>query len=292
MATSTKKTNSNRKNAKKSTGPKTAHGKEIVAKNRLTHGLRSIRPVLPGTEDADAWQHHSDAILAELAPVGSVEFALAQRVAFGFWRLARCAEVERRILSALRARARLGAIEYRLYVEKIDEFMDLPGEESLRRFRTEAQKAQTLKLTWETVTTGSDQDEIAEDYANALIWNVLPESLEEQFDADYSNWPPATVGEARAIVGWIADQTGKEAEEIVAARLSAASEEAARLDRIFERMDKAAAIAEDLAMLGGDQISTLSRYETTIHRALLRDIHELQRLQTIRSGAIGNSPPE
>src|SRR5262245_318242 len=40
----------NRANAKKSTGPRTLEGKEIVARNAIRHGLTSRSPLLPGDD--------------------------------------------------------------------------------------------------------------------------------------------------------------------------------------------------------------------------------------------------
>ena len=43
----------NRKNAKKSTGPKTAEGKEKVSKNAAKHGLFAAEAVITGENPAD-----------------------------------------------------------------------------------------------------------------------------------------------------------------------------------------------------------------------------------------------
>src|SRR5205807_2233012 len=69
-------------------------GKAIVAGNALKHGLRSPRPVVTGLESAEQWEVHREAIVADLAPVGAVEAALAERAALYLWRLGRCADHE------------------------------------------------------------------------------------------------------------------------------------------------------------------------------------------------------
>jgi len=51
--TSEKKAQSNRRNALKSTGPKTPEGKDAVRLNALKHGLLSQEILLPG-EDEEA----------------------------------------------------------------------------------------------------------------------------------------------------------------------------------------------------------------------------------------------
>jgi hypothetical protein len=49
--------------------------------------------VVPG-EDAAAWETHRAAIVQDLAPVGALEEALADRIALGLWRLRRVAAYE------------------------------------------------------------------------------------------------------------------------------------------------------------------------------------------------------
>jgi hypothetical protein len=83
----------NRKNASRSTGPKTPSGKGRSSRNALRHGLRSDLAVLP-FEQADAWERHRDGVIRSLAPVGTLEEALAFRVALCLWRLQRVAVYE------------------------------------------------------------------------------------------------------------------------------------------------------------------------------------------------------
>jgi hypothetical protein len=92
-STTPKKNAANRKNAALSTGPKTAAGKLVASKNALVHGLRSVAPVVPG-ESAEDWEAHRAGIVAALAPVGTLEAELAERVASLAWRLRRATAYE------------------------------------------------------------------------------------------------------------------------------------------------------------------------------------------------------
>jgi hypothetical protein len=74
-------------------GPRTAAGKAKIAVNALTHGISSIRPVVP-SESSNDWETHLRLIVESLAPVGPVETALAERVASAIWRLRRVAAYE------------------------------------------------------------------------------------------------------------------------------------------------------------------------------------------------------
>ncbi|OWK34180.1 hypothetical protein [Fimbriiglobus ruber] len=90
---SDKRRTANRRNAEKSTGPKTPAGRAKVAGNALAHSLDSARTVLPG-ESAAAWDQHRAGVMTSLAPVGELEVALADRVAACLWRLRRVVAYE------------------------------------------------------------------------------------------------------------------------------------------------------------------------------------------------------
>src|SRR5947207_5604298 len=68
----------NRRNAQKSTGPKTPEGKSRSRFNALKHGLTAKTVVLPG-EDADAFQGRLDAWTVDLAPRNDLEQGLVER---------------------------------------------------------------------------------------------------------------------------------------------------------------------------------------------------------------------
>lgn len=91
--TPTRKTAANKRNAARSTGPKTAAGKAIARLNATSHGLRAASPVVPG-EDPSAWEAFRESMVADLAPVGMLELELAERVALLSWRLRRVSTFE------------------------------------------------------------------------------------------------------------------------------------------------------------------------------------------------------
>jgi len=64
--TSQKRIDANRRNACKSTGPRTPEGKSRSRFNRLQHGLAATVPVLPG-EDPAAFQARVDAVVESFA---------------------------------------------------------------------------------------------------------------------------------------------------------------------------------------------------------------------------------
>jgi hypothetical protein len=91
--TSEKKAEANRRNALKSTGPKTPEGKDAVRLNALKHGLLSQEILLPG-EDEEALRELSERLRAELQPVGELENLLVDQIIASYWRLRRLGRVE------------------------------------------------------------------------------------------------------------------------------------------------------------------------------------------------------
>ena len=65
--TSSKRAEANRRNAQKSTGPRTAAGKDRARFNAVKHGMRAKTVILPG-EDPDALQARLDAWTNDLQP--------------------------------------------------------------------------------------------------------------------------------------------------------------------------------------------------------------------------------
>ena len=91
--TSEKKAEANRRNALKSTGPKTPEGKAAVRLNALKHGLLSQEILLPG-EDEEALRELGERLRDELQPVGELENLLVDRIIASYWRLRRLGRVE------------------------------------------------------------------------------------------------------------------------------------------------------------------------------------------------------
>ena len=90
---SDKKIEANRRNAQRSTGPKTSAGKTRAAQNAITHGLTARRFLLPW-EDAEAFADLIAGFDAEYCPMGAVETALVYEAAGCTWRLQRAHEME------------------------------------------------------------------------------------------------------------------------------------------------------------------------------------------------------
>jgi len=90
----------NRRNAGKSTGPRTLQGKAVVAQNAIKHGLLARQNVMRG-EDPQEFEHLRDRMLAELVPAGTTESTLAERIVSLSWRLKRAERLQNEVLDYL-----------------------------------------------------------------------------------------------------------------------------------------------------------------------------------------------
>src|SRR5690242_14115113 len=105
---SERKRNANRQNARLSTGPRSAAGKERSRWNALKHGLLA-RDLNAGfwpyiNEDQDVLESHIKALVNHFCPVGPVEGMLVESIAQCYWR-------QRRIQQAENAKIRLALMD-------------------------------------------------------------------------------------------------------------------------------------------------------------------------------------
>ena len=83
----------NRRNALRSSGPRTAAGKAVARDNALKHGFLSRHLIIEGESEED-FQQLLDELMAEYRPVGVVETGLVEQVAICLWRKARFVRAE------------------------------------------------------------------------------------------------------------------------------------------------------------------------------------------------------
>jgi len=83
--TTEKQIRANRRNAKKSTGPKTRKGKARSSQNAVTHGLSAESVLLPG-EDPEEYARYAEEMRAAFQPQGPVEKDLVEKLISSGWR--------------------------------------------------------------------------------------------------------------------------------------------------------------------------------------------------------------
>jgi hypothetical protein len=103
--TSLKQIEANRRNALKSTGPKTLEGKEHSRCNAVRHGL-TAETVIAVLEDSDDYQAFEAAVIYDYNAETAVERELALRLASVLWRLRRATGMETAIFDSATEDAR------------------------------------------------------------------------------------------------------------------------------------------------------------------------------------------
>ena len=88
----------NRRNARKSTGPRTPQGKAVVSRNAVKHGLLSCEVLLPD-EEGEALADLSELLRSEFQPKGYLETLLVDRIVGLVWRLRRMGQIEAGMLT-------------------------------------------------------------------------------------------------------------------------------------------------------------------------------------------------
>lgn len=94
-AVSLQKVEANRRNALKSTGPKTDQGKRAVRYNAVKHGFFAKQILLSNLEDdPEEFEALLKQLREDLHPVGQLEELLVERIALCFWKSRRALRCE------------------------------------------------------------------------------------------------------------------------------------------------------------------------------------------------------
>jgi hypothetical protein len=315
----------NRANAARSTGPKTPGGKERASRNAVRHGLRSGLPVLPG-EQADDWERHREGVLRSLAPVGTLEQELAERVALCLWRLRRVAAFETATATAL-----IEGVEddTRRQMEGCDPPDGEPGdakelgkaEKKLAKVRQHLGEGETGLSVVEHVHCGSDDSTPVDgnDAATVLEWcneSVIPEEaavdlndgsflarldLPEEAVDDCWGWGGWTVGLVRQGLGVLGTRAKMPPEKLQERLIAAAGEYVADKREEVRGLEKQAQTLrrrvkaleqrkrQQRVLPDANTLDKVTRYEAHVSRQMLQALHTLERLQAARAG--GDVPP-
>jgi hypothetical protein len=96
--TSLKQIEANRRNALKSTGPRSQDGKQRASQNAVRHGL-TAETVVELLEDPEEYKAFEQAVAADFDAESAVERELILRVASLLWRLRRATSIETGLMS-------------------------------------------------------------------------------------------------------------------------------------------------------------------------------------------------
>ena len=127
----------NRRNAAKSTGPRTEEGKAVASQNALIHGLRARTLVLPFENPAE-FEQLCHELIVDRRPVGHAELSAVGQMAEAEWRIARINRAEQLLFrrNAFKLKNDLelkcfGFTRYRAEMENADAEEQIPLEDDL-----------------------------------------------------------------------------------------------------------------------------------------------------------------
>jgi hypothetical protein len=282
----------NRRNALKSTGPKTMAGKRRASLNALKHGLRATCLAIPGLEHQRDWDAHRAQTVLHLAPVGYLETMLAERAASLLWRLGRVARYESDVVSiaaekAAESREEGGDL---LSETRVKGLIDLQNslrdaEKNMNTVARVFALEPTAKLSAQDATSAlsvvaaSLDVNLAYEDANLDIPGLPGNMYWEDFDG----WTREIV---EAGVQRIKDYAKVEHagldpwRQAMTAAVSAVSEAKEEFEKRTIEVDRD---RREALLAPRETVEKISRYETTLERSLYRTLHELQKLQTNRA---------
>jgi hypothetical protein len=278
-------------------GPATQEGKEVVKWNAVQHGIRSPAPVVPGVEKAEEWEHHRIGILESLSPEGHLELVLAERAALLSWRLNRVIRYETESIALYQERVEDDLARQRRFESGPDHPEAVRGNAKndrddhrlLKRFAKMEDDKTLSALDADNVIWGAIEcaDKVAEG-------EVEPEELLGSVSVpglpDSDSWEGCkgwTAGLVRAVIEKVAKATDEEPEELLEAAIRSAQWKAERSKLEAEKVERDLRnMARERLLPDEKTLQKVGRYEAHLSRLFHKSLHELEALQTRRSGGV------
>ena len=275
-------------------GPKTQAGKEVARWNSTRHGIRSPAPVIPDLEKAEDWEEHRDGVLESLSPDGHLELVLAERVALLSWRLHRVTRYERETIALSQEKvepdlmksqgfdpskpetlrpqeARMAHEDAKKTQRLLKKLSKLPGD---KRLSTE-EAAHVLLTIWNRVNEEAQLEE--------LDIPGIPETLDSESLFEYD--VPWTVSLVREGTSVLAQAAGEDLEELLETATEDARWEVRKTKSRLEEVERDLRDMSRERLLPDEKtLEKIARYEAHLSRGLYQAMHELEALQTKRSG--------
>jgi hypothetical protein len=317
---SQKQIEANRRNAQRSTGPRTTRGKKTASRNALKHGLLAREVVISGGDGHENEQEfralHARTWRA-YDPVGEVEEMLVERIVTCWWRLGRVhraenGEIRRKLDVASRdyflaksARRNVQAYDTSLFFDTISSFSPDQPERCVKmqqlghsfangqlELKKDLASIKGLQALWkqaksELAESGFVSKQLSSSLTSALgICNYLLVQIVKSFSGEVDECDDDSEKEEL-------EEGAEDPREIrkrkIVEMIELIDAELENLEMLKEYAD-AALILETMAhrkicsLPAAEQADKLLRYETHLDRQLYRAMHELERLQRQRKG--------
>jgi hypothetical protein len=280
-------------------GPRTEEGKEVVRWNATRHGIRSPAPVIPGVEKKEEWEEHRDGVIESLSPVGHLEEVLAERMALLSWRLHRVIRYETESIALFQEKAEDDLARERRFESGPDRPEAVRGNAKsdeqdyklLKRFSKMKDDKRLSSFDADIIIWGAMEcaDKVAEGEVDSL---ELLESISVPGLPDSDSWEGYegwTAGLVRAVIEKVAKATDEEPEELLEAAIRSAKWKAERSKLEAEKVElDLRNMARERLLPDEKTLEKVARYEAHLSRLFYKTLHELEALQTRRSG--GSAP--
>jgi hypothetical protein len=257
----------NRRNAEKSTGPRTDEGKKRASRNSLQHGLRAEELLTPDECPVD-YEAFRGGGLKDLKPVGFLEAELAESIIKTYWRKRRCARIEAGLLGGGKhVMEEIEVTDIRKFAKGLEHnvsLQDCTFSQLLYRVMLMRIEAHYMERSAEVppFSHGSDEDQFQRSLKKGEEWRRVHFSGKAERHKTFTEGVPFSEVSN---------------EDLVREYLKAREEEHQKNPLSY---DIALAFKRDSS--GEDALTKLARYEAALDRSLHRNLREFQRLQAER----------
>ncbi|HEU6449663.1 MAG TPA: hypothetical protein VFV23_14620 [Verrucomicrobiae bacterium] len=275
----------NRRNAKKSTGPKTANGKAVSKMNAFKHGALAKTLVVRShklKESANELRKLCQEFYAELAPVGPLEESLVDQIIQAHWRLRRVRKAEAGEI-ALSVDTNWWQRQNRDSLRRILDFPETIFSEPLfeQLQRTRMGCSYLVHCFSDLRKSVEEQGELSETALNRFkLWlrNRFDPSIRrlEEFRLCLQNNPEKLEPEALL---------ARHKEEVLKFIDTQIHQIGYRMDTCEDREQDEEEARQSADLLPpGEKLDRILRYETSLERQFFRAMNQLERLQRRRMG--------
>jgi hypothetical protein len=269
----------------------------VVKWNAVQHGIRSPAPVVPAVEKTEDWEEHRDGVLESLSPEGHLELVLAERVALLAWRLNRVIRYETESIALYQERVEDDLTRERRFESGSDHPKAVRGNAKsdrddhrlLKRFAKMEDEKVFSSIEADLVIWGAMEcaDKVAEGEVDPeeLLGSVSVPGLPDSDSWEgYKGW---TAGLVRAVIEKVAQATDEEPEELLEAAIRSAKWKAERSKLEAEKVERDLRnMARERLLPDETTLQKVARYEAHLSRLFHKCLHELEALQTRRSGGV------
>ncbi len=294
MTVSEKQLKANKKNAKKG-GVKTADGKAIVKYNALKHGLLAKEIVVTvgdGAENPEEFNALLEDLQTQLAPAGTLEEMLVEKVAVAYWRLRRAYRYE------------VGLIRNELDNATDDYYSGKTSSSGYNEQKTDDEIGREIEQLKETIESWKQDKKdfkkmhkAAKPLDKIFDWGENWEWLEQKYEYLQPSRSYEDGFEPKALRDFLSKEANLSDDEIWQAHIELCDEKMDEHNKeivdLQKQSQKNKLRLQVIRKLGNipsrHELDRLLRYEGAIERQLYKAVNQLERLQRLRAG--DNVPP-